>query len=273
MDALTGRTAVVTGAASGIGLALARRFAADGMKVVMSDVDPKRLEESVAQVDAVGDVLAVAADVSRFEDVERLAARAEAAFGPIHLLGNNAGVQSSGTVWEYELAEWQWLLGVNLWGVIHGIRAFVPGMIAHGGHAHVVNTSSVGGLVTFPGMAPYAASKSAVIAISESLHLDLRAHDVPVGVSVLCPGPTLSARSRSSPAFPACRPRRWRGWSSTPSSATASGCSPTPGTLVRSSVGRAGSRPAMSSSGARSCSDALGISEFVDDPSRNRVTR
>jgi NAD(P)-dependent dehydrogenase (short-subunit alcohol dehydrogenase family) len=192
MDALAGRTAVVTGAASGIGLALAQRFAQAGMNVVMSDVDPERLVEAAERVARSGEVLAVPADVSMWDDVERLAERAGAAFGPVHVLCNNAGVQSSGTVWEYALREWQWLLGVNLWGVIHGIRAFVPGMIEHGSQAHVVNTSSVGGLVTFPGMAPYAASKSAVIAISESLHLDLRAHDVPIGVSVLCPGPTMS---------------------------------------------------------------------------------
>jgi NAD(P)-dependent dehydrogenase (short-subunit alcohol dehydrogenase family) len=192
MDALAGRTAVVTGAASGIGLALAERLVAEGMRVVMSDVDPKRLADAAGRIRVEGEILAVAGDVSRWEDVERLAAEAASAFGPVHLLCNNAGVQSSGTVWEYELRDWRWLLGVNLWGVIHGIKAFVPGMIEHGSQAHVVNTSSVGGLVTFPGMAPYAASKSAVIAISESLHLDLRAHDVPIGVSVLCPGPTMS---------------------------------------------------------------------------------
>ena len=125
----------------------------------MSDVDPERLDEAAARVGAVGEVLAVPADVAVWEDVERLATAGRRGFGPVHLLCNNAGVQSSGTVWEYELREWQWLLGVNLWGVIHGIRAFVPGMIEHGSQAHVVNTSSVGGLVTFPGMAPYAASK------------------------------------------------------------------------------------------------------------------
>ena len=122
-------------------------------------------------------------------------------FGPVHLLCNNAGVQLTGATWEFELREWEWLLGVNLWGVIHGIKAFVPGMIEHGGPAHVVNTSSVGGLVVFPGMAGYAASKSAVVAISESLHLDLRAHDLPVGVSVLCPGPTMSELRENSTAL------------------------------------------------------------------------
>ena len=210
MDALAGRTAVVTGAASGIGLALAERFATEGMHVVMSDVDPARLHEAAARVGEAGDVVAVPADVARWNDVERLAGEAAAAFGDVHLLCNNAGVQSSGTVWEYELREWQWVLGVNLWGVIHGIRAFVPRMIEHGSQAHVVNTSSVGGLVTFPGMAPYAASKSAVVAVSESLHLDLRAHDVPIGVSVLCPGPTMSDLRENStllrPDVDAARP-------------------------------------------------------------------
>ncbi len=198
MDTLAGRTAVVTGAASGIGLALAQRLAAEEMRVVMSDVDAGRLEEAAARVGPAADVLPVPADVSRWDDVERLAARASERFGPVHLLCNNAGVQLTGATWELELREWQWVLGVNLWGVIHGIRAFVPGMIGHGEPAHVVNTSSVGGLIVFPGMAGYAAAKSAVVAISESLHLDLHAHGVPVGVSVLCPGPTMSELRENS---------------------------------------------------------------------------
>ena len=119
-------------------------------------------------------MLAVAADVSKWEDVERLAGQVSDRFGPVHLLCNNAGVQLTGATWEFELREWEWVLGVNLWGVIHGIKAFVPGMIDNGGPAHVVNTSSVGGLVVFPGMAGYAAAKSAVVAVSESLLFDLR---------------------------------------------------------------------------------------------------
>ena len=192
MDTLVGRTAVVTGAASGIGLALARRLAEEGMRVVMSDVDADRLEAAAGFVGKPSDVLAVAADVAKWEDVEMLAARTSERFGAVHLLCNNAGVQLTGATWEFELREWEWLLGVNLWGVIHGIKAFVPGMIDHGGPAHVVNTSSVGGLVVFPGMAGYAAAKSAVVAVSESLLLDLHSHGLPVGVSVLCPGPTMS---------------------------------------------------------------------------------
>lgn len=198
MDTLAGRTAVVTGAASGIGLALAQRLAEEGMRVAMSDVDGDRLEAAAALVGTGSDVLAVTADVSRWEDVERLAMRVAERLGPVQLLCNNAGVQLNGATWEFELREWQWLLGVNLWGVIHGIKAFVPTMIDRGAPAHVVNTSSVGGLVVFPGMAPYAASKSAVVAISESLHLDLRTLGAAVGVSVLCPGPTMSELRENS---------------------------------------------------------------------------
>jgi NAD(P)-dependent dehydrogenase (short-subunit alcohol dehydrogenase family) len=192
MDELSGRTAVVTGAAGGIGLALAERFAAAGMQVVMADVDEERLERAAADVARQADVLAVPGDVSSWEDVELLAARTAERFGDVHLLCNNAGVQMTGAAWELELGEWRWMLGINLWGVVHGIRAFVPGMVEHGKSAHVVNTASVGGLVVFPGMAMYAASKSAVIAISEALHHDLRDRGLPIGVSVLCPGPTLS---------------------------------------------------------------------------------
>jgi NADP-dependent 3-hydroxy acid dehydrogenase YdfG len=203
MEDLSGRTAVVTGAASGIGLALAERFTAEGMRVVMADVDEERLMAAAARVGQAADVLALRVDVSSFEDVERLAARAAERFGDVHVLCNNAGVQMLGPAWELELAEWRWLLGINLWGVVHGIRAFVPAMIDHGAGAHVVNTASVGGLVAFPGMAMYAASKAAVVAISEALHHDLRDRGVPIGVSVLCPGPVVSElRERSAALRP-----------------------------------------------------------------------
>ena len=190
MDTLSGRTAVVTGAAGGIGLALAERFAAEGMKVVVSDVDPGRLESAAARID--GEVHAVPADVARFEDVERVAAEATERFGSVHVLCNNAGVQLTGAAWEFELGEWEWQLGVNLWGVIHGIRAFVPAMLEHGEPGRVVNTASVGGLVAFPGMAIYAASKFGVVGLSETLAHDLRDRHAPIGVSVLCPGPVVS---------------------------------------------------------------------------------
>jgi NAD(P)-dependent dehydrogenase (short-subunit alcohol dehydrogenase family) len=193
MDTLVGRTAVVTGAAGGIGLALAERFAAEGMQVVLSDLDRERLENAAEEVANSGaEVLAVPGDVARWDDVERLALVVAERFGPVHVLCNNAGVQLTGATWEFELREWEWMLGVNLWGVIHGIKAFVPRMLEHGEPGHVVNTASVGGLVVFPGMAIYAASKFGVVAISESLAHDLGERGSRIGVSLLCPGPTMS---------------------------------------------------------------------------------
>jgi NADP-dependent 3-hydroxy acid dehydrogenase YdfG len=203
MEALSGRTAVVTGAASGIGLALAERFAAEGMRVVLADVDEARVEEAASRVGNGADVLAARVDVASYDEVERLAARTTERFGDVHLLCNNAGVQMLGPAWELDLEEWRWMLGINLWGVIHGLRAFVPAMVEHGEAGHVVNTASVGGLVTFPGMAMYAASKAAVVAISEALHHDLRDRGAPIGVSVLCPGPVVSElRERSAALRP-----------------------------------------------------------------------
>jgi NAD(P)-dependent dehydrogenase (short-subunit alcohol dehydrogenase family) len=188
MDDLAGRAAVVTGAAGGIGLELASQLAAAGMRVVMSDVDGERLESAAAGVD--GDVEAVPANVSQPADVEALADRARARFGNVHVLCNNAGVTRPGPAWELDLDEWQWLLSVNVLGVVNGIRAFVPAMLEHGEPGHVVNTASIGGLLPYAGIAAYTASKYAVVGLSEGLHLDLRAAGAPIGVSVLCPGPT-----------------------------------------------------------------------------------
>jgi NAD(P)-dependent dehydrogenase (short-subunit alcohol dehydrogenase family) len=199
MDELAGKVAVVTGAASGIGLALTERFAAEGMRVVMSDVDPIRLEEAAAGVE--GDVVAVAADVSRHEDVEALAASTMERFGAVHVLCNNAGVTRLGPAWEFTHEQWEWVLGVNLWGVVNGISAFVPAMVDRGEPGHVVNTASLNGLLTWPGFALYAAGKHAVVGLSESLALDLRAAGAPIGVSVLCPGPTRTNFRASSRAL------------------------------------------------------------------------
>lgn len=194
MRDFSGRVAVVTGAASGIGRALAERFAAEGMRVVMSDVDPERLESAAAEVLAASgaEVEAVPADVASWEAVEMLARRSLERFGAVDVLCNNAGVTRPGPAWELTLEQWKWVIDVNLWGVIHGIKAFVPGMVERGEPAHVVNTASVGGIVAFPGLAPYSAAKAGVIGLSESLAHDLRARGVPVGVSVLCPGPVVS---------------------------------------------------------------------------------
>jgi NAD(P)-dependent dehydrogenase (short-subunit alcohol dehydrogenase family) len=194
MRDLVGGVAVVTGAASGIGRALADRFAAEGMRVVMSDVDPARLETAASEVAAASgaEVEAVPADVASWEAVEVLERRSVGRFGGVHVLCNNAGVTRPAPAWELTLEQWKWVIDVNLWGVIHGIKAFVPGMVERGEPAHVVNTASVGGLVSFPQLAPYSAAKAGVIGLSESLAHDLRARGVPVGVSVLCPGPVWS---------------------------------------------------------------------------------
>jgi NAD(P)-dependent dehydrogenase (short-subunit alcohol dehydrogenase family) len=183
MEELRGRVAVVTGAAGGIGLELARRLAAEGMRVVMSDVDARRLEEAAAGVR--GDVEAVPANVALQDDVAALAERA----GPVDVLCNNAGVTRPGPAWELSREEWEWIFGVNVFGVVNGLNAFVPDMIERGEPGHVVNTASIGGLLPYAGIAAYTASKYAVVGLSEALRLDLREAGAPIGVSVLCPGP------------------------------------------------------------------------------------
>jgi NAD(P)-dependent dehydrogenase (short-subunit alcohol dehydrogenase family) len=182
---LRGKTAVVTGAASGIGRALALRLAREGMRLVLADVDRRRLKEVAS---ALPGSLAVPTDVSRSSQVEALAAKAYSRFGAVHLLCNNAGVAGYGTLWEIPLARWRRVVAVNLWGAIHGCLAFVPRMIAQGGAAHVVNTASMAGLVTPPQAGPYSATKHAVVALSEALVQDLALKGAPIGVSVLCPG-------------------------------------------------------------------------------------
>jgi NAD(P)-dependent dehydrogenase (short-subunit alcohol dehydrogenase family) len=188
MKDLRGKVAVVTGAASGIGLALAERFAAEGMKVVLADIELGALEAARSKLEAGGaEVLAVPTDVSKAEEVERLASSTVERFGAVHVVCNNAGVAAGGMCWEGSLTDWQWVLGVNLWGVIHGVRAFVPRMIKQGDEGHIVNTASIAGLVTAPGMSIYGVTKHGVVALSECLHHELKLFGAPIGVSVLCP--------------------------------------------------------------------------------------
>lgn len=191
METLEGRVAVVTGAAAGIGLALARRFRADGADVVIADIDAGALEAAAAALEGdggAGRVLAVPTDVSRAEDVEALAGAAVERFGAVHVACNNAGILVEGLAWDVPADRWRAIVDVNLLGVAHGIAAFVPRMIAQG-EGHVVNTASAAGLVTGPGMAPYFATKHAVVAMSEALAFDLQVSGFgdTVGVSVLCP--------------------------------------------------------------------------------------
>ena len=199
METFRDRVAVVTGAASGIGLALAERFATEGMKVVMADVEAAALERAAAAVRASARaVLPVRVDVSRPEDVERLAGETYAAFGAAHVVCNNAGVAVLGAVHEHSLADWQWVIGVNLWGVIHGVRAFLPRMLAGGDEGHIVNTASMAGLTTAPFMSVYDVTKHGVVALSESMYKELEATGAPIGVSVVCPGLINTAIMRSS---------------------------------------------------------------------------
>jgi NAD(P)-dependent dehydrogenase (short-subunit alcohol dehydrogenase family) len=182
-----GKVAVVTGGASGIGFALARRLAREGMQVMLADIESAALDDAVAEMrDAGADVHGVVTDVSDGEQMQALADEAVARFGAVHVVCNNAGVGSGGSAWDMPLSTWQWVLGVNLWGVIYGIRAFVP-ILLQQSEGYVVNTASVAGLVAAPYMAPYNASKHAVVAISESLHHELALAGPHVKVSVLCP--------------------------------------------------------------------------------------
>ncbi len=190
MQTFRDRVAVVTGAASGIGFALAERFAAEGMKVVLADVEEPALARAEATLRAKGArTLAVPTDVSQASAVQALAERTLGAFGAVHVVCNNAGVGGeAGRTWEQTLENWQWVLGVNLWGVIHGIRTFVPILLDQGDEGHVVNTASVAGHVSLPGFCVYDATKFAVVTISESLHLELAMAGSQVKASVLCPG-------------------------------------------------------------------------------------
>jgi NAD(P)-dependent dehydrogenase (short-subunit alcohol dehydrogenase family) len=186
---ISGRTAVVTGAASGIGRAMAERFASAGMRVVLADIDEPGLREAERALAGDGAaVTGIPCDVSSRAAVDTLADAAESRFGTVHLACNNAGVSGgSWPIWSTTENDWAWVLGVNVMGVVHGLQVFVPRMIASGEQCHVVNTSSVSGLSTGP-HSIYGVAKHAVTRLSEIAWYDLRASGAPVGISVLCPG-------------------------------------------------------------------------------------
>lgn len=189
MDQFAGRVAVITGAGSGMGKAFAIRFATEGMKIVAADIQPDALAATVGELTAAGhEVTGVRTDVADAGSVRHLADETIARYGRVHLLCNNAGVEGylDGAIWEATDNDWAWTVGVNFWSVVHGIRAFVPHLLAHGEQAHIVNTASMTAVVSPTNM--YGITKHAVLALSEVLHADLRARGAQVGVTALCPG-------------------------------------------------------------------------------------
>ncbi len=182
------KVAVITGGASGMGRGFAERFGADGCKLVIADIEEPVLNQAVQELKDAGiEAVGLVTDVSSGSDMDALSKLAFETYGQVNLLFNNAGVAAGGRVLDSTLKDWEWVLGVNLWGVIHGLRVFLPHMTEHG-DGHIINTASVAGLTSYPAMAPYNASKHAVVTISETLYHELQEMESSLGVSVLCPG-------------------------------------------------------------------------------------
>jgi NAD(P)-dependent dehydrogenase (short-subunit alcohol dehydrogenase family) len=189
MDELQGRTAFITGGASGIGLATAHKLGAAGMNLVIADVEEAALGSAEAVLSQAGyQVLGVRCDVAKLDDLQSAATQTIKRFGAVHVVFNNAGVVSTGRVEDQSQQAWEWVMNVNLWGVINGCRVFLPIMKSQGVPGHIVNTASMAGLNSGPLMAPYFVSKYGVVALSESVWHEAQLDKSPIGVSVLCPG-------------------------------------------------------------------------------------
>ena len=187
MQELAGKVAVVTGAASGIGRAVAQRFADDGMRVVVADIEADALDAAVAELTAGGaEAVGVICDVRHETEIQALAGAALEAFGAVHVVHNNAGVVTAGPLEDLTTADWEWVLGVDLWSVIYGVKTFLP-LIRHAGEGHIVNTASTAGLQSAAGIGPYNVAKFGVVALTETLALELRSEPT-INASVLCPG-------------------------------------------------------------------------------------
>jgi NAD(P)-dependent dehydrogenase (short-subunit alcohol dehydrogenase family) len=208
MDEFKDRVAVVTGAASGIGLATSTRFAQAGMKVVMADIQEDALATAVSDLAGAGhEVTGVATDVTSYEQIEALADKALGAYGKVNVIHNNAGVVRAGRLEDLTLEDWEWVLGVDLWSVIYGVKVFLP-LIKEAGEGHVVNTASSAGLQSTVNIGPYNVAKFGVVALTETLQLELEEDESPIGASVLCPGAVAtqicaSGRNRERAGFSA----------------------------------------------------------------------
>lgn len=189
MKEFKNKVAVITGAASGIGRGIAEHCIKEGMKVILADINEEDLASVEHELKSLGGTVAsVPTDVAKRSDVEQLARKSQETFGEVHLLVNNAGVSGGTTPWEATWNDWEWTIGVNLWGVIHGVKVFTPLMLSQNTECHIVNTASTSGLVIGSGAAPYSVTKHAVVALSENLYLTMKHRNAPINVSVLCPG-------------------------------------------------------------------------------------
>ena len=214
MRDLNGKVAVITGGASGIGLAMAERFGREGVKLVIADIQQDAIERAVVALKATGfEATGVRTDVARYSDVEALAQATLDAFGKVHIVVNNAGVSITGPTWKMSLDDWRWVLDVNFWGVVHGVKAFTPILMEQGEPGHMVNTASLASFVGIGEHSPYCASKAACLSISQSLRSELIAANTQIGVSVVCPGMVATDIHRSWRNRPAAdRPWSDREW-------------------------------------------------------------